>query len=96
MTKKELTKRIAEEVGLSVAAATEIAQRVLDGLPDTLATEGRIELRNFGVFEVMKRKARKARNPRSGETILVPARRMVRFKPGLEMAKRVETLKPVA
>lgn len=92
-TKKELTKTIAEAVGLSVAAATEIAQRVLDWIIDTLVEEGRIELRNFGVFEVVKRKARRARNPKTGETVMVPARKMVRFKPGLEMEKRVEKVK---
>ena len=50
--------------------------------------EGRIELRNFGVFEVKKRKARQARNPRTGETVMVPERCVVRFKSGMEMGER--------
>jgi nucleoid DNA-binding protein len=55
--------------------------------------EGRIELRNFGVFEVRQRKPRKARNPRTGEQVKVPARRVVTFKPGRQMGERVARLK---
>ena len=51
--------------------------------------EGRIELRDFGVFEVKRRKPRKARNPQSGETVQVPERVAVRFKPGKEMEEQV-------
>jgi integration host factor subunit beta len=51
--------------------------------------EDRIELRNFGVFEVQERKARKARNPRTGERVTVPKKRVVSFKPGLEMTQEV-------
>jgi nucleoid DNA-binding protein len=65
---------------------------VFDGIRETLLEEGRIELRNFGVFEVKKRRARKARNPRTGETISVPERRVVTFKAGLEMEARVKQL----
>jgi nucleoid DNA-binding protein len=54
-----------------------------------LLNEGRIELRNFGVFEVKRRRARKARNPRTGEKVNVPARMVVAFKPGREMQERV-------
>jgi integration host factor subunit beta len=52
-------------------------------------TEGRLELRNFGVFEVKKRKPRKARNPRTGESVDIPAKLVVTFKPGREMEKRI-------
>ena len=55
--------------------------------------EGRIELRNFGVFEVRERKPRKARNPRTGENVKVPAKLVVTFKPGREMGERVGRLK---
>jgi integration host factor subunit beta len=60
-----------------------------------LATEGRIELRGFGVFEVKKRKARKARNPRTGEAVLVPETSTVSFKAGREIQERVGKLKDV-
>ena len=95
MTKKEMAKAIAEEMGLTQTQAKEIIQRVFDGITETLVQEGRIELRNFGVFEVKKRKPRKARNPRTGEKVKVPARMVVTFKPGREMEQRVGQLKKV-
>src|SRR5689334_753463 len=67
VTKKEMAKTIAEEMGLTQQQVQEVVQRVLDGITETLLQEGRIELRIFGVFEVRKRKPRKARNPRTGE-----------------------------
>ena len=54
--------------------------------------QGRIELRNFGVFEVKKRKARKARNPRTGDKVEVPPKCVVTFKPGKEMEERVREM----
>ena len=93
MTKKDLANAIAEEMGLTQIQAQEIVQRVFDGIVETLVQEGRIELRNFGVFEVKKRKPRKARNPRTGEKVKVPAKLVVTFKPGLEMEQRVGQLK---
>jgi len=93
VTKKEMAKTIAEEMGLTQIQAKEIVQKVFDGITETLLNEGRIELRNFGVFEVKKRKPRKARNPRTGEKVKVPAKLVVTFKPGLEMEQRVGQLK---
>jgi integration host factor subunit beta len=76
---------------MAIPQAQAIVQRVFDGIMETLAQEGRIELRNFGVFEV-KRRARQARNPRTGAKVSVPARVVVSFKPGLEMQERVRWL----
>ena len=95
MTKKDMAKAIAEEMDLTQMQAKEIIQRVLDGITETLVQEGRIELRNFGVFEVKKRKPRKARNPRTGENVKVPAKLVVTFKPGREMEERVGQLTKV-
>ena len=53
---------------------------------------GRMELRNFGVFEVKRRAARKARNPRTGAKVFVPEKFVVTFKPGKEMEKRIRDL----
>ena len=92
MTKKDMTKAIAEEMGLTHGWATEVIQRVLDAITEALCEEGRLELRNFGVFEVRERKPRTARNPRTGETVQVPAKRVVSFKPGQKMAERVVRL----
>ena len=93
MTKKEMAQTIAEELGLTQLLVKEIIQRLFDGIIDTLEKEGRIELRNFGVFEVKKRKPRKARNPRTGETLMVPAKFVVTFKPGLEMGEKTKLKK---
>jgi integration host factor subunit beta len=89
VTKKDMAKGIADEMGIIQAQAQEIVQRVFNGIIETLVEEGRIELRNFGVFEVKKRKPRQARNPRTGEKVVVPGRAVVTFKPGLEMEERV-------
>jgi nucleoid DNA-binding protein len=96
MTKKDMAKALADEMSLTHGQATEVIQRVLDGITETLCEEGRLELRNFGVFEVQERKPRTARNPRTGETVQVPAKRVVSFKPGREMAERVGRLPKVS
>jgi nucleoid DNA-binding protein len=73
--------------------ALAIVQGVFDGIVETLAGQGRIELRNFGVFEVKRRKPRRARNPRTGKAVKVPAKVVVPFKPGRETEQRVRALK---
>ena len=95
MTKKEMARSIAEEIGLTQEQTKEIIQQVFDGITEALVTEGRIELRNFGVFEVKKRKARKARNPRTGESVMVPEKMVVAFKQGREVAEKVQKIKKV-
>ena len=95
MTKKELAKTIAEEVGLPVVQVQEIVQKAYDGIIEALVTEGRIELRNFGVFQVKERKPRKARNPKTGEPVDVPGKLAVVFKAGKEMEERVRARQPV-
>jgi nucleoid DNA-binding protein len=92
MTKKELARKIAKQFGINQLLAMEAVQMVFDGIIETLLVEGRIKLRNFGVFEVKRRRARKARNPRTGERVSVPEKRAVTFKPGLEMEQRVNEL----
>ena len=92
MTKKEIVKAISEELGLTQLKTKEIVQKTFDAIVDTLVTDGRIELRNFGVFEVKKRAARKARNPRTGTRVDVPEKYVVTFKPGKEMEERVKLL----
>ncbi len=92
MTKKEIVKTISEEIGLTQLKTKEIVQKTFDAIVETLVTDGRIELRNFGVFEVKKRAARKARNPRTGDKVDVPEKFVVTFKPGKEMEERVRQL----
>ena len=92
MTKKEIVKQISEALGLTQLKTKEIVQKTFDAIVDTLLEEKRIELRNFGVFEVKQRKPRKARNPRTGERVDVEAKNVVTFKPGKEMEERVKKL----
>ncbi|MEY2724766.1 MAG: hypothetical protein RLZZ458_633 [Planctomycetota bacterium] len=89
MTKKEIVKTISEKLGLTQLTTRDIVQKTFDAIVETLVEEGRIELRNFGVFEVRRRKARKARNPRTGGAVQVPEKLTVSFKPGKEMEDRV-------
>ena len=95
VTKKEIVKQISEEIGLTQLKTKEIVQKTFDAIVETLIRETRIELRNFGVFEVKRRKARKARNPRTGEKVEVEPKNVVTFKPGKEMEERVRNMKNV-
>lgn len=92
MTKKEIVKAISEEMGLTQLKTKEIVQKTFDAIIETLVEDRRIELRNFGVFEVKMRAARKARNPRTGGQVEVPAKFVVTFKPGKEMEEKVRLL----
>ena len=88
-TKRDMVERIAESVGVTGDVARAIVQATLDNMIDTLATTGRIELRNFGVFTVKVTAPRKARNPRTGESVMIGERRVVRFKAGKAMAAKI-------
>jgi nucleoid DNA-binding protein len=82
MTKKDIVRSIAEKFNLTQLATKEIVQNVFDCIAQTLVEESRLEFRNFGVFEVRKRAARKARNPRTGDAVHVKEKYVVVFKSG--------------
>ncbi|MCA8921630.1 MAG: integration host factor subunit beta [Planctomycetes bacterium] len=88
-TKREIVKSVAELSALTQAQTHEVVQLTLDAIADTVVREGRLELRRFGVFEVKHRKARKARDPRDGKTLDVPARDVLVFRPCKELEQRV-------
>lgn len=97
MTKKDIVREISkrlstEEFKITQLKAKEIVQFTFDAIIETLLEEKRIELRNFGVFEVKTRKERKARNPRTGDPVQVPAKNVVTFKPGKVMEQKVAEL----
>ncbi len=92
MTKKEIVKTISEETGINQQVIKSIVQRTFDSIVTTLVEEGRIELRNFGVFQVKPRAARKARNPRTGRQVEVPEKFVVTFKPGKIMEQKVNSI----
>ncbi len=91
MTKKEFVRDISDKLGLTQLKTKDVVQMTFDCIIDALERHGRIELRNFGVFEVKQREPRRARNPRTGGEVSVPAKSVVTFKPGKEMAKRIGT-----
>ncbi len=85
VTKKEIVKTISEEIGLTQLKTKEIVQKTFDAIVDALVEDKRIELRNFGVFTVKERKPRKARNPKTNEEVMVPARKKAVFKVSREL-----------
>ncbi len=97
VTKKEIVRQLCDKANrekllkgsLTQLATKEIVQWTFDAIIDTLVADGRIELRNFGVFEVKQRKPRKARNPRTGARVDVEAKNVVTFQPGKEMEEKV-------
>ena len=93
MTKKEIVKLISDELEESQVLTKKIVQRTFDLIIKTLVKDGRIELRNFGVFEVKRRKQRQARNPRTNETVVVEAKNVVTFQPGKVMEAEVRKAK---
>jgi nucleoid DNA-binding protein len=92
LTKRDLVIRISNETGLVQQQVFDVIQKTLDYISEALAKGDKVELRNFGVFEVKTRKARVGRNPNKPETdVPIPARSTVKFKAGKEM--RAEVLK---
>ena len=89
ITKKELIDRIADETGAKRVLVKRIIQGFLDEIVKELGNGNRLEFREFGVFEIKERAARKAQNPRTLEKVSVPAKRVVKFKVGRLMKERV-------
>lgn len=92
MTKKDIVRTIADQADLTQLETKALVQKMFDAIVQTLVAERRIELRNFGVFEVKKRAPRKARNPRTGEKVFVDEKYVVTFKPGKRMEEEVRKL----
>lgn len=88
-TKRDMAERIAERCGITGSEAKAMVQHTLDELMRSLVENGRLELRNFGVFTVHTSAPRKARNPRTGETVMIGSRRVVKFKMGKVMGEMV-------
>lgn len=95
MTKRDLVNRISEETGLVQQHVLDIVQKTLDHMSECLAKGEKVELRNFGVFEIKIRKARVGRNPNQpGTDVPIPERAVVKFKAGKEMREAVSKLDP--
>lgn len=89
MTKKDIVMKIAEETGLKQIDVKEVVQKTLDHITNSVAAGNTVELRNFGVFKVKTRRPRIGRNPKTGVTVSIPERKVVTFKSGMIMKKRV-------
>lgn len=95
MTKRDLVVRISEETGLVQQDVLDVVQKTLDYISDAVTQGRKVELRNFGVFEVKVRKARVGRNPNApAADVPIPPRAVVKFKPGKEMREAVLKLTP--
>jgi len=91
LTKRDLAVTVAERSGLNQFQAVQAVQATLDGIVASLAQGRHVEFREFGVFEIVTRKARVGRNPnRPQETVEIPAHRCVKFKPGKRMREMVK------
>ncbi len=95
MTKRDLVVRIARQTNLKQRDVMDVVQRTLDTVTNELAAGRGVEFRNFGVFEVMVRKPRVGRNPNAPKnTVEIPERVVVKFKPGKVMREKVLKLNP--
>lgn len=91
LTKNEIVRTLAEKYELEIASTRRVVQGTLDMIVESLVRGDKVELRNFGVFEVIDRKGRIARNPRSRQEVFIPERKVVKFKPGKVMEDRITT-----
>ena len=89
MTKKDIVMKISEDTNLKQIDVKLVVQKTLDYITDAVAAGKTVELRNFGVFKVKTRKPRIGRNPKTGVTVSIPERRVVSFKSGMIMKKKV-------
>ncbi|MBM3246342.1 MAG: integration host factor subunit beta [Candidatus Omnitrophica bacterium] len=89
MTKKDIILKVSDETNLKQIDVKKVVQKTFDCIVEALVRGEKIELRNFGVFKIKQRKSRTGRNPRTGQIVPVPPRKVVIFKSGLEMKKKV-------
>ncbi len=90
MTKKDIVLKIASETKMKQQDIKKVVQKTLDAVIESLVNGQTVELRNFGIFKVKSRRGRTGRNPRTGQVVPVPPKKVVVFKPGLEMKKLVK------
>lgn len=89
VTKRDFVVQISYKLGVKQIVVRDVVDQFLDRVIESLAEGRRIELRNFGVFEVVQRKAKKGRNPKTGEVVPIPSRKAVKFSSGRIMKQKV-------
>jgi DNA-binding protein HU-beta len=88
--KQDLIREVANEANLSEAQATKAINAFLDAIQTSLANNTEVQISGFGSFKVVERAGREGRNPRTGETMTIAARRSPTFKPGTQLKRSVE------
>lgn len=91
MTKADLVEKVAVEADLTKKDAEQLVEIVLDSIIESLNAGEKIELRGFGSFRVRERNSRKGRNPKTGEAVDIPAKRVAYFKPGKDLKELINT-----
>lgn len=90
MTKKDLVIKIANEIDLKQNMVRIVVEKVLEGIIESLASGDKVELRNFGILKVKSRRSRVGRNPKTGVSVPIEAKKVVFFKPGKILKEKVE------
>jgi DNA-binding protein HU-beta len=90
MNKGELVEKVAEECALSKAAAEQVVVSIFGAITDAMAAGDKVTLVGFGTFSVSERAAREGRNPQSGQTMSIPAKKVVKFKAGAKLTDSVK------
>lgn len=89
MNKAQLVNSLSEKTGLTKAKSNEVIDTLVSVISETLSNGEKVTLVGFGTFNTSQRDARKGRNPKTGETVDIPAKRVPKFKPGSELTKNV-------
>lgn len=90
MTKKDIALKVADATGIKQTIVKKVLQGIFECVIESLIRDEKVELRNFGVFKIKTRRERIGRNPRTGQTVPVPPRKVVVFKPGLLMKQKIK------
>ena len=89
MNKADLVNSLAEKTGLTKTKSNEVIDTLVSTITEALKGGDKVTLVGFGTFATTQRDARKGRNPKTGETLQIPAKRVAKFKPGSELSKSV-------
>ncbi len=89
MNKADLVEEVASQTGLTKTASRQAVHAIVSAATDCLARGEKVTLVGFGTFQTVERKARRGRNPQTGGTIQIPAKKVPRFRPGKDLKERV-------
>ena len=95
VTRADLCEAVHEEVGLTRQDCSELVERTLELMAQALEKGEQVKLSGFGVFQVREKRARMGRNPKTGESVALPAKHVPHFKPGKELRERVSDVTPI-